>query len=482
MSNTYLTRNISAGDKRTGTFSFWLKRSANISNTQYFFNAFGPGGFNDNSGNTDWMGFFIDNNNRIGFTTWSGGIQLKTTAMHRDVAAWYHVVFRFDTTQSSDTSKLRMYINGQLITDFQDDDYPSQNHDFNCFGSNTATFQIGNSVSGTYASPSQNSQYFNGYIAQAIYAQGQSYEPTVFGSTNSDGVWVANASPSVTYGTNGFKLDFANSGTSADANGFGADSSGQGNHFASNNLHNNPNTTDSPQNNFCTINLLSQQPSNPATITEGACKAENTSTANTDNNQARVLGTVYPITGKWYMEIKYVSGYSATDGSVMVGLVSSNVGRATTYSYGFNKNNGNAPSHTVGYGNNGKIWYNGAEQTTGLTTFTTGDILGIAMDLTNGKFFVSKNGTFFSNGTGTQDPANGTNPLYSSTNIQNPSDGMTPGIQLYSNPNGVAQFNYGNPSFTIASGNADANGYGNFEYAVPSGFYAMCSKNLGQYG
>jgi hypothetical protein len=181
------------------------------------------------------------------------------------------------------------------------------------------------------------------------------------------------------------------------------------------------------------------------------------------------------------MEIKYVSGYSATDGTVMVGLMSSNVGRATTYNHGFIKNNGNN-SHTVGYGNNGKVWYNNSEQLSGLTTFTTGDIMGIAMDLTNGKFFVSKNGTFFSNGTGTQDPANGTNPLYSSTNIQNPSDGMTPGIQLYSNPNGVAQFNYGNPSFTIASGNADANGYGNFEYAVPSGFYAMCSKNLGQYG
>ena len=108
--------------------------------------------------------------------------------------------------------------------------------------------------------------------------------------------------------------------------------------------------------------------------------------------------------------------------------------------------------------------------------------MGIAMDLPNGKFFVSKNGTFFSKGTGTQDPANGTNPLFSSTNIQNPNDGMTPGIQLYSNPNGVAQMNYGNPSFTIASGNADANGYGNFEYAVPSGFYALCTKNLAQYG
>jgi hypothetical protein len=75
MSNTYLTRNIAAGDKRTGTFSFWLKRSANLSNTQYFFNAFGPGGFNDNSGNTDWMGFFFESTGRIGFTTWSGGIQ-----------------------------------------------------------------------------------------------------------------------------------------------------------------------------------------------------------------------------------------------------------------------------------------------------------------------------------------------------------------------------------------------------------------------
>jgi len=364
-----------------------------------------------------------------------------------------------------------------LDYDFDTSNYPSLNED-SLFNVNGTVVHVGRRASSA-------EHYYMGYMAEMIFTDGYNYTPSTFGSTNANGVWVPNVNPSVTYGNNGFRLQFANSGSSADANGFGADTSGNNNHLASNALGTYPNTKDTPQSNFATINLLSQQPSNPCSITEGGLKAENTSSANTDNNQSRVLGTMFPTTGKWYTEIKYVSGYSATDGSVMVGLASSNVGRATTYSYGFNKNNGN-DSHTVGYGNNGKIWYNGSEQTTGLTTFTTGDILGMAMDLTNGKFFVSKNGTFFSNGTGTQDPANGTNPLYSSTNIQNPSDGMTPGIQLYSSPNGVAQFNYGNPSFTISSnsgnGNADANGHGKFEYAVPSGFYALNTKNLAQYG
>ena len=406
---------------------------------------------------------------------------VRTTRQFRDYGAWYHLVVAYDSTQSTASDRVKIYINGVQETSFAASSYPSQ--DLDSFIATTPQNNKGFNI-GAYYNSSGNidaGNYFCGYMSQYIFVDGTAYTPSTFGSTNANGVWIPNTAPSVTYGTNGFKLEMKHSGASAAASNFGADTSGNNNHFTSNNLGTYPNVKDSPANIFCTINELSQQPSNPASITEGGLKATNDSSANTDNNQARILGTIFPTTGKWYMEIKYVSGYSATDGSVMVGLMSSNVGRATTYSYGFHKNNGN-DSHTVGYGNNGKIWYNGSEQTTGLTTFTTGDILGMAMDLTNGKFFASKNGTFFSNGTGTQDPANGTNPLYSSTNIQNPSDGMTPGIALYSNPNGVAQFNYGSPTFTIASGNADANGYGNFEYAVPSGFYALCTKNLAQYG
>ena len=464
---TYLTRTQTTGDPKKWNISVWIKRT-DLTGDNSFSNII--------AAPTGDQGVWIASDGQLDIYG-AGSVRLKPKAKLRDTSAWYHVVVSYDSTQSTSSDRIKAYINGSQLTDFDTNNYPSLNED-SLFNVNGTVLHVGRRASSA-------EHFYKGYMSEMIFTDGYNYAPSTFGSTNANGVWVPNVNPSVTYGNNGFRLQFANSGSSADANGFGADTSGNNNHLASNALGTTPSTKDTPQNNFAVINLLSQQPSNPCSITEGGLKAENTSSANTDNNQSRVLGTMFPTTGKWYTEIKYVSGYSATDGSVVVGLASSNVGKATTYSYGFNKNNGNN-SHTVGYGNNGKIWYNGSEQTTGLTTFTTGDILGMAMDLTNGKFFVSKNGTFFSNGTGTQDPANGTNPLYSSTNIQNPSDGMTPGIQLYSSPNGVAQFNYGNPSFTISSnsgnGNADANGHGKFEYAVPSGYYALCTKNLAQYG
>ena len=473
MSNTYLTRNIAAGDKRTNTFSFWLKRSANLNNTQYFFNAFGPGGFNDNSGNTDWMGFFVDNNNRFGFTTWSGGIQLKTSRMFRDVSAWYHLVFRFDTTQASDTNKLRMYINGQQQTIFQDDDYPSQNHDFNCFGSNTATFQFGNSVSGNHASPSQDSKYFNGYIAQAIYAQGQSYEPTVFGSTNSDGIWVSNASPSVTYGTNGFKLDFANSGSSADANGFGADSSGQGNHFASNNLHTNPNTSDSPANNFATLNINDQynsyqtQDNNRGTLTKNATKFASGGQISGSERYYNVTATMaIPSAGKWYWEAKPVAGSNGLGFRWTMGLQ----GLDRKYSTANFNEQDNSQGMWASFTADGKVNANGSTVAT-YSTIAVNDIVSFKYDADNRELFIAKNGTYFNSGNAVLTSSNISDTDQKLVFLQNGSDGSV-----------ATEVNFGNPPYTIASGNSDANGHGNFEYAVPTGYYALCSKNVGLYG
>ena len=468
MTTTYLNKTFSTPTNRKKyTMAGWFKRSS-LSSNQYFYSY-------DSGGNAMFViGFYSTDKFTVYDRDASSGsddINYVTTQVFRDTAAWYHFVVAVDTTDGTSGDRVKIYVNGERLTAFDQSIQPAQ--DYDTIANSAVSKDIGRWQAG--------SNYYYGYMSQFIFIDGSALTPSSFGSTNANGVWIPNTSPSVTYGNNGFKLDFADSGASAAAGNFGSDSSGNNHHFTSNNLADNPSTTDTPHNVFCTINELSQQPSNPATITQGGLKAENTSTANTDNNNTNILGTMYPMTGKWYMEIKYVDGYTATDGTVMVGLMSSNVGRATTYNHGFIKNNGNN-SHTVGYGNNGKVWYNNSELLSGLTTYTTGDIMGIAMDLTNGKFFVSKNGTFFSNGTGAQDPANGTNPLYSSTNIQNPSDGMTPGIQLYSYPNGIAQMNYGNPSFSISSGNADANGYGNFEYAVPSGFYAMCSKNLAQYG
>ena len=473
MSNTYLTRNIAAGDKRTNTFSFWLKRSANLANTQYFFNAFGPGGFNDNSGNTDWMGFFFESTGRIGFTTWSGGIQLKTSRVFRDTAAWYHVVFRFDTTQASDTNKLRMYINGEQQTVFQDDDYPSQNHDFNCFGSNTATFQIGNSVSGTYASPSQDSKYFNGYIAQAIYAQGQSYEPTVFGSTNAQGIWVPITTPSVTYGTNGFKLDFAGTGTSADASGFGADTSGQANHFTSNNLHTNPSTTDTPANNFATLNVNDQwnshtpQESVRGVLTKSGRNFSSNGPLGGSERYYNITGTIaVPSAGKWYWEAKPIAGSNGLGFRWTMGLFTLDRKYSTNSLREYDNSQGQVGTYTA----DGKVSANGSVVST-YETLAVNDIVSFKYDADNRDLYIAKNGTYFNSG----------NAVLTSSNISDTGQKLVV-LQNGSDGNVASQVNFGQPPYTIASGNSDGNGYGNFEYAVPTGYYALCSKNVGLYG
>ena len=114
--------------------------------------------------------------------------------------------------------------------------------------------------------------------------------------------------PSVTYGTNGFKLDFKLSGTSADASGFGADSSGQNNHFATSNIATNPNTKDSPTNVFATMNNVAK--GSYVTLSEGNLIV----TGNTNANNGNVDGTIAPSSGKWYWEAKYVTAESGGGG------------------------------------------------------------------------------------------------------------------------------------------------------------------------
>ena len=473
MSNTYLTRNIAAGDKRIGTFSFWLKRSGQLSSTQYFFNPFGTGGFNDNSGNTDWIGFFLAANSQFGITSWSGGIQVRTTRVFRDTSAWYHIVVRIDTTQSSASDRIRIYVNGQQQTSLNDNDQPGQNHDFNCLGTNGATFQIGNSVSGTHGSPSQDSKYFNGYIAQAIYAQGQSYAPTTFGSTNAQGTWVPITTPSVTYGTNGFKLDFAGTGTSADASGFGADTSGQANHFTSNNLHTNPSTTDTPANNFATLNVNDQwnshtpQESVRGVLTKSGRNFSSNGPLGGSERYYNITGTIaVPSAGKWYWEAKPIAGSNGLGFRWTMGLFTLDRKYSTNSLREYDNSQGQVGTYTA----DGKVSANGSVVST-YETLAVNDIVSFKYDADNRDLYIAKNGTYFNSG----------NAVLTSSNISDTGQKLVV-LQNGSDGNVASQVNFGQPPYTIASGNSDGNGYGNFEYAVPTGYYALCTQNVAAYG
>ena len=133
---------------------------------------------------------------------------------------------------------------------------------------------------------------------------------------------------------------------------------------------------------------------------------------------------------------------------------------------------------TVGVGNK---WNNGS-QTSYADNYTTNDIIGVAMDLDNNKIYFSKNGTWQNSG----DPESGATGTGSAFTIT--ASSSTPdGVYYFaggkrSNDTVKLNWNFGSPSFTISSGNTDADGYGNFEYAVPSGYFSLNTKNLAEYG
>jgi hypothetical protein len=441
---TYLNRTPSGeGNRKTWTFSTWIKRG--IIGTGGILTAGGSGQdqtnitFSSSGGNdrVDWQLYSVSSSATVG--------RLTTTQQFRDPSAWYHLVCRYDSTQGTAGDRMRMYLNGSEITAFSTDTNPSQNYD--AMINNTVVHDIGRT---SY----NNSNFFSGYLAQTILADGQSYAPTVFGSTNANGIWVPNTGPSVTYGTNGFKLDFAGTGTAADASGFGADSSGNGNHFTSGGLGTNPSTTDTCQNNFATFNPLDNN-----TVTGNASFSEGNLVINGNSTGSSGAPTNFAVSnGKWYVEGKCLSstfefgvfGYGNGSG---FNIASNHLGNG----------------YTIDYDYGGNIKNDRSTVQSGLATFTTNDILAIALDMDNNTIKFFKNGsqvgtTLTEANLGTKGPF----AFYIATHT--------------SGNTNMFSLNTGNPSYTISSGNADANGYGNFEYAVPSGYYALCTKNLAAYG
>jgi hypothetical protein len=342
-------------------------------------------------------------------------------------------VWRVDTTQSTADDRVRLYVNGVQETSFGQRNNPGQNDDM---AVNSTTSHILGST-------------LDGYLAQYIIADGQSLAPTTVGSTNADGVWIPNVSPSVTYGTNGFKLDFTGTGASADSSGFGADSSGNNNHFASSNLGTNPNTKDGPANNFSTMNPVA---GTGISISNGAL------TFSGNFNSVSSFG-VYD--GKWYCEMKITNTNTYNP---MIGI-------AQGYTDMAQRNINNYPGQvTDSYGINreGNLYVNGSNSGSQGFTLAQNDIVGVALDLASG----TKNIKFYKNGS----------QVVSQNLSETLNDPYVFVTYASSSQAGTGEWNFGNPPFTIASSNSDANGYGSFEYAVPSGYYALCSKNLGQYG
>tara|TARA_Y100000004_G_scaffold172493_1_gene209369 strand:+ start:266 stop:1693 length:1428 start_codon:yes stop_codon:yes gene_type:complete len=447
-SDNIVRTNGSTSNRRTYTVSFWLKKTDTTTEQNPVFAG-------DLSGANPYFDFRFDNTQIINwYHSDSGGskeFNLKTNAVFKDSSAWYHFVLAIDTTQATDSNRVKLYVNGSQITSFSEATYPAQNFDtaFNVSGYEVQFGKIRN-----------NSPTLNGYIAEAVLVDGQQLDPTSFGELDSNtNIWKPIDVSGLTFGTNGFYLDFENSGS------LGADVSGNGNNFTVNNLTSVDQSVDTPTNNYNVLNVNTQRAG--GTIGEGGLKY----TAATSDSS--IFGTIgIPPGMKVYFEAKLVNNtaqnaigihnlYDGGDGAFVKG------GDETgTYSY---KVRG-AASYT-------QYFNNGSSTTTSIGNYANDTIIGVAIDNENGQIHYHANGTYINS----SDPTDN-NPAALVTGFGGSSEQYLHFSLDTTTSQPIVQYNFGSPPYTISSGNSDANGHGNFEYAVPSGYYALNTKNLAEFG
>ena len=440
----YLTDSIgSAGNRKTFTISAWVKVNGTTTNQTIFGNGTNP----QNSGK---FYFAVNNNVRIGG---GGNVYLVTNRVFRDPASWYHMVCAVDTTQGTAADRIKFYVNGVQETSFSTSSYPGQND-------NTPVNESGKI--NTFGAEQGGGESWDGYMTHMVMVDGAQLTPSNFGETDSTtGEWKPKPDPTgVTYGTNGAFLKCENSGN------FGLDSSGQGNNYTSNSFPAGAHTVDCASNNFCTMNPLANKYPN-STFTLGNLAVAMGASQSTFNT-----GTFGVSSGKWYFEMKPTAMGSGTD-NCLVGIVSRSDSTGTSDYLG--------EPNSVVYRNNGQYKKDSGNATYG-ASWTTSNIVMVAVDCDNNNIYFGTDNQW-ADGSGNNDEA-APNSAISFTS-QMISDGVvfpTFGDLSTNSPEPAGQFNFGNPPFTISSGNADANGYGNFEYAPPTGYYALCTKNINQYG
>jgi len=438
--NEYMSKTLGTpSSTKKMTWSFWTKKTRN-ENDGHIATVYGDG---SNYGTLNWT----DANKFQVFQYISGSIQLNliTEQQFRDNSAWSHFVIQMDTTQSTASDRCKVWHNGSRITDWATETYWAQD---------TAIKLNEASASLVINAITTGSQY-HGYVAEFIMCDGQTYQASDFGEFDEDSptIWKPKDPSDLTFGTNGFWLDFEDSANLGnDANG--------GTDLSETNFAATDQATDTPTNNFCTLNALDNYFAG-STFSEGNLKIVTSSGNYTFNT-----GTIGVAAGKWYWEVK-VDSNSTED---LIGITK-NVSTGTTNYLGQN-------TGAVGHNDNGNAYVAGSNNSYG-TSYTTNDIIGVALDVDNNKLYFSKNGTFQNSGV----PTSGSTGTGAISIDAISGDFYFPAIgEFEGSASGTFSVNFGSPSFAISSGNSDANGYGNFEYSVPTGYYALCTKNLAEFG
>ena len=438
----------SSGNNNKSTLSVWLKRSK-VDEEDFIIYGFGG------SANRCKITFLDNNKLQINtIVSSSNNLVYETNRLFRDISAWYHIVIAFDSTLGTAGDRVRLYINGTEETSFA-----TETH----MGQNTSNFL---STSGTpvYIGSQASGNYFDGYMAEFVFIDGQQLDPTSFGEFDSDSpnIWKPIDVSGLTFGTNGFYLDFEN------ASSLGADVSGNSNNFTVNNLTSVDQSIDTCTNNFATFNSLSKNDSGTVTFSEGNLQTAHSGSDSRFNSYS----TIGVSSGKWYAEVKYEAKSSNSQNDLIVG-VAYDVEDLNRQGSGI----GGSSGSFAYVGDNGTKLHDSSESSYG-STFTTGDIIGIFLDLDNHKLYFSKNGSVVASGDPTSG-SSGTNAAFSLDTGE--TYFICAGHGTSTSRETTYSMNFGSPIGSISSGNQDPNGYGNFEYS-PQGYYALNTKNLAEFG
>jgi len=436
----YLNKTLgTATNRKKFTSSFWIKRTELYVNNSRQQNIFTAG---TNSGtNVDQIYFRYDTLDILGYESSSVKFQFRTTQLFRDTSSWGNIVFAFDSTQSTASNRVKIYYNGSQITDFSTETYPTQNLE-PLWNLNTPHY---------YGKNTSGANYGAYYLSECCFIDGQALDPTSFGEFDEDsGIWKPIDVSGLTFGNNGFYLDFE------DSSALGNDAAGS-NNFTANNLTAIDQSTDTCTNNFATLNPLNVPTSAAPAFSEGNLKS-------ICNASGKFMGslTIAVSSGKWFWEIKATE---LSGGNSYIG-----VGDETAVAENARQNN-NGYGNSVMYRTNGQTRISTNSSTVDASygnSYTQGDIIGVALNADDNQV------TFYKNGT----PQNSGTPV----SIPTPTGFLTGFIALGLAQNETFEINTGSPPFAISSGNADANGYGNFEYAVPSGYFSLNTKNLSEFG
>ena len=453
----------SAGNRRTWTWSGWIKKST-VDLRQTIFHQYNA------TNNNEWMEMRFEADNKITVSHYSQGI-FTTAEKFRDPSAWYHLVLAVDTTQGTDTDRVKLYVNGSQATGVNVGAYPSENF-------LTGMNQDSAHAIGHY----ENNGNFNAdyQICEVHSTDGTANLPTAFGKFNGNGVWVP-IKYTGSYGTNGYFLEFQQTGTSANSSGIGADTSGNDHHFTPTNLAATDITTDTCTNNFATLNPLAVSrfsSGNAATFAEGNCQI---STEASNNDRVVSVASMGVTSGKWYWEVKAVVAAQCE-----TGVCEAN----TVLGYSQHFNNETDP-RAISVNPGGNIYGKGGEDyddhENWAADLSNNDIIMWALDMDNYELWHGINGTWTDSGdptsgaTGTGGIVNESSNAYRSN--LNHGEPMFPFIQDGGTGGQMkAYFNFGNPVVANSSSQTDDNGHGDFEYDVPTGFYALNTKNLAEFG